>query len=287
MTARPTDAGSFGEAVYEQLEPIAEPYDADNGWALLILSGALGQLFQQFDDIVRGDDVDPTPWSKLLDINRIPDEGVPWLGQFFGVQVDTSLTPDQQRQQVRSLEQWARGRPDYMKDVIRRSGGLIGNQSIILRERDSSAWHFTVITYPNETLGPLCDTYDDVYAEYVSYADLLHRLPRYTHLYYGLGGGMVYDAILESKPAADMFTYSIVVPQDYWGIWTDFADYTAVYNIAGLTYQNVYDYASVAGVGSPGLPIDSIYADPISVQYDSLWNTYQTYEDIYRTFNHY
>ncbi len=284
--SRPTDAGNFAEACYALMEPLTYA-DAETAqaYALLILLGAIGQGgFQEFDDLARYDGVDG-PWTRLLDINRIPDAGVPWLGQFAGVAVNTALTPDEQRQQIRALENWGRGRPDTIKKAIRDSGGLSGSQSVILRERDTSAYHFTVITYPDETIGNQTQIYADLYNDNATYGALLSQTNSYFGIYYGEGAGLVYDAIISSKPAADQFTYSITFPQDYWGIWEDFATYSTIYNYGALTYQAIYDYLSPSAHAAPGLPQISIY--DIDVDYEEMWNEQQTYLDIYNTFNRY
>src|SRR4030095_9834944 len=118
---RPTDAGAFAEAVYAQLLPLqyAEP---ENEYALLKYIGALGQMFEQMDFLARSDDIGVS-WTKLLDIKRISCDGVPWLGQLVGVSVDTSLTCDEQRQQVRDRIGWQRGTPEAMKSAIRKCLG--------------------------------------------------------------------------------------------------------------------------------------------------------------------
>jgi hypothetical protein len=69
--------------------------------------GALSQAYQQMDDLAHSD----PPWSVLLDINNVPDEGLAWFGQFVGTIVNPNLSFDQQRQQIRDRAGWQRGTP--------------------------------------------------------------------------------------------------------------------------------------------------------------------------------
>src|SRR3954462_14540124 len=102
--ARPTDVSNFGEAVYSQLAPVAD-LDEANGWALLILCGALGVMFKQLDDLAHS-----TPaWSNMVNPDLCPVEGLPWLGQLIGTRVNTSLSEAAQRQQIKDHLGWTRG----------------------------------------------------------------------------------------------------------------------------------------------------------------------------------
>lgn len=142
----PMNTGSLGLAVYDQL-PQWHDLDAANQFALLIYIGGLGQMLQDLDYLVHSDNGDP-PWSVLFDLDRVPDTFLPWLGQFAGVPVNTALTADGQRQQIRSHTGWGRGTPEALKAAIRPF--LSGTQSIILDEQDTSAYHQTFSTYEDE-----------------------------------------------------------------------------------------------------------------------------------------
>ncbi len=271
----------LADAVYRQLSPVAD-YDASYGYSLLHLIIALSQMGIQFDDLARADGDNP-PWSKLLDINRIPDEGVPWFGQLVGVSVDTSLSVDDQRQQIRDEEGWKRGTVAAIKRAIVNSGGITNTFSVVIRERAGSAYNFDVITYPDETIGTYYADYEDIYDTVASYPDLYALENSYGQIYYGDGGNKVYKAILESKPGGLTFNYTIEYPQDYWSVWEDYATYQDVYN-GFLTYQLLYDYMSPIHSGSPGASYISIYA---LTNYDELWQDNQTYDDVTQNFNRY
>lgn len=271
--ARPTDAGNFAESAYAQMAPVAyadEQYD----WPLLKLVGAIGQMFQQYDDLAHSDELGG-PWSKLLDINRIPDEGVAWLGQFLGVQVDTSLSIEDQRQQIRDHEGWDRGTLEYLRRKIQQSFQLHGTKKVIIRERDTSPYHFTVITYTSETdIGNL--TYAQMLATYTSYSHLYINFADYYAIWLmGLPVSWdIYLRILAYKPAGLQFTYTVSNAQDYYGIWVSFATYQQVYD-AFLTYLLLYNFST--DVGSPGF-FKQLVGD---TYYSVVWNEYETYGDLY------
>jgi len=107
--------------------------------------GAIGAAFEQMDDLAHAN----PQWSSLLDINRIPDEGLPWFGQFTGTLVDPNLTFAQQRQQIRANPGWHRGTKDAIALAVRPL--LTGTQTVNIVERDTSPYHFNLATYGSET----------------------------------------------------------------------------------------------------------------------------------------
>jgi Phage tail protein (Tail_P2_I) len=172
---RPTDVGSFGEAVYQQLKSLtyAEEHVGVD-YALLKFVGAIGQMFQQMDHMAHSDELGQS-WTKFLDINRIPCEGVPWLGQFVGVDVDTSLTCDEQRQQIRDKLGWQRGTPEAMKSAIRKCLG--GTKTVNFRERYPTPYSLMVVTY-GEVLY-ITSTYENMLLAYPIYQQYLEGTSTY------------------------------------------------------------------------------------------------------------
>jgi hypothetical protein len=152
VTPRPV-AGSFADDVYDgELGPLAFA-DPALGWPLLVLVGAIGQMFQRVQDLAR-DDADGNPgWSVILDIDRAPTEGLPWLGQFLGVRPTVGLTDAQQRAAIRGPAGFARGTPAAM--VAAAQATLVGGKQVVLIERDASTadppYNLTVQTYVTET----------------------------------------------------------------------------------------------------------------------------------------
>src|SRR5438128_21832 len=105
--ARPTDAGSFAEAVYAQLAPL-QGSEVLLDYPLLKFIGAIGQGLQDEDALAHAP-VGGDLWANLTNLDTIPSNALLWLGQFVGVQVDTSLTVDQQKQQIRAEGGFSRG----------------------------------------------------------------------------------------------------------------------------------------------------------------------------------
>ena len=169
--------------------------------------GAVGQAFQQMDDLAHNS---PNPsWSILMDVDNIPDEGLQWFGQFVGTIVDPNLTYNQQRQQIKQRAGWQRGTPAAIVAAVRPL--LTGTQTVALVERDTSAYHFSISTYGDET------------------AD----------------SNRVQIAIQNNKPAGLQFTYTIIggspsTAKTYQNLWIDYSTYQLVY--ANLTtYNDVYN----------------------------------------------
>ena len=166
--------------------------------------GALSQAFQQMDTLAHSD----PPWSILMDIDNIPDEGIAWLGQFVGTIVNPNLTPDQQRQQIRQRAGWQRGTPDALTSAVQNL--LTGTRTVQIVERDTSPYHFTIATYSDETpdqnlvmltivankpaglrfsyslIGgspSTADTYENVFLDFPTYADIYADEQTYEDLY--------------------------------------------------------------------------------------------------------
>ena len=146
----PPVVSQFASDLYEDLEPLAYA-DAENGYALLTLCGALGALFQPIDDLVR-DSPDGPGWSSLLDIDRSPTDALPWLAQFVGVQLTPGLSDAQERAQIRAETGMQRGTVASIKAAAAKL--LTGTQTVQLIERTPDPYSFTVITAADETPDP-------------------------------------------------------------------------------------------------------------------------------------
>lgn len=202
IPGRPADAGSFAESLYDELEPLTWD-DESQDWSLLKFFGALGQMYQQIENYARDTDEGPG-WSVLMDVDRCPDEALPWLGQFVGADVRFGLTPTQQRDRIKHVEGWSRGTPGAIRAAAQRY--LTGNKTVIMREREGGAWRLTVGTYTAET---------------PNVAAVL--------------------AVLNSptvKPVGIIINYVTTTGQDYANIYLTRATYAAVF-AAYATYQGV------------------------------------------------
>lgn len=150
----PTDAGNFAGAMYDQMAPM-QYAESQNNWALLIFLGAIGQMLEDLDYLAHAPDFDHPVWFNLVDLDSIPDEGVPWLAQIVGVRVSAGNTPAAQRQQIRDKIGWGRGTPAAIAAALRPY--LTGTQTINIIERDTSPYHLEVDSYSTESpaVGPV------------------------------------------------------------------------------------------------------------------------------------
>jgi hypothetical protein len=124
--------------------------DSLNGNALSIYLGSLGDvLFQEVDDWASDTDDGKPGWSILVDATRVPDEGIQWLGQFVGARIGSTYSAAEQRAQLEALSSWKRGTPNSVQIAV--AAVLTGSQTVVIKERDTSPYHFEVLTYSNET----------------------------------------------------------------------------------------------------------------------------------------
>jgi hypothetical protein len=137
-------AGSFAEALWDQMLPLTYA----EGWyqyPLLKYLDGIGQMLQELDTLSHSD----IPWEGMLHLDTIKSDALQWLGQFLGVTIDRTLEDSDQRQQIRDHIGWQRGTPKAFMDAIRTR--LTGTKTVQLYERDTSAYHFTVVTFSDET----------------------------------------------------------------------------------------------------------------------------------------
>jgi len=182
---------SFADRLYWMLGPLAGQ-DPAYGWALLILCNAVGQMFQELEDLAR-DSPDGPGWSALLDITRCPDEALPWLAQFVGVRLLPDSSPADQRARILATDGWRRGTPAALVSATQAT--LTGTKRVTLRERDGGdAYALRVQTLTGETPDPTATQ----------------------------------NAILSQKPAGLVLTYQTIPGQDYTTLKTAKANYAAV-----------------------------------------------------------
>jgi len=135
------------QRLYDNLQPVAA---ADNrmGWPLLAYIDAIGKMFQDGADLVQDGPNGEPGWSIILDVNRVPDNGLDWLGQLLGMKMYVGLTPAQKRQQIRDHASWQRGTAESIKAAIRLF--LTGTQTVQIAERDTGPYHFTATINASE-----------------------------------------------------------------------------------------------------------------------------------------
>lgn len=141
-----------GERLHAALAPLAY---ADQAGDLANLCEAIGGMFEQVAELAAPGPQGQPGWSQLLDVNRCPAYALPWLGQLVGVDVDTTLTDDLQRQQIAAESGMSRGSVQAIVAAAQRT--LIGTKTVALLERSSSAcpsepaYGLTVFTFLAET----------------------------------------------------------------------------------------------------------------------------------------
>lgn len=138
--------GSWAERAYANLGPYTTQ-DAALGWPLLVFLGAIGdELFQEMDDLGRT----TNGWGDVMNPHTCPVYALPWLGQFVGVVVDTTLSEANQRAQVIAAAGWQRGTPASIIAAVQRY--LTGSKYVLLQERfGGNAYALNIVTHTAET----------------------------------------------------------------------------------------------------------------------------------------
>ena len=152
--AQPPPLESFAAELYRKLAPLTWD-DVNQNWALAYYMGSLGAMFQVIQGYAR-DQNGAVGWSQMVDVERCPDEALPWLGQFVGVVAPpqganetNEAYAERLRVIVRNQEAQARGSVGAMKSAI--AAVLTGNKFVDFTERDTSPYHFHVNTLTYET----------------------------------------------------------------------------------------------------------------------------------------
>lgn len=129
---------TYAERLYDMLAPLAAR-DSEVEWALLTLCNSIGIPFQLVEDLVR-DTPDGVGWSTLLDLERCPDEALPWLAQFVGVRVLPNSTPEDQRARIASTDGFKRGTRDALIGAARATLVSLVNPLANASFETSGAW---------------------------------------------------------------------------------------------------------------------------------------------------
>jgi len=129
------------QRIYDSLEPLAKP-DESLGWPLLAFINTMGEMFQPAADLIEDGPNGEPGWSVILDINRAYDEGLDYLAQFLGLHFYVGIDNLTKRQQIRDHVTWQRGTANSIIAAVRLF--LTGTKTVVLTERDTSAYHLTV-----------------------------------------------------------------------------------------------------------------------------------------------
>lgn len=164
----------FAARLYEQLEPFArlDMPDIQGRQHLWILCLAIGSMFDQVEDITQLRPDDLVGYADMIDVDRARSSWLGFTAMFAGVRLATTtdiysgagpqliagsdppslVTPQEQRDWIRQRRRWLRARPEALIEEVQFT--LIGNKTVLLRERVNSAWNWVVVTVEAETPNP-------------------------------------------------------------------------------------------------------------------------------------
>lgn len=153
------DLGSAAEELYLALAPFTERIDPNNpgqtitdedlDWPLLIYFGTLMKRWQQVEDLSRDSDDGPG-WSALVDLDRIPDEGLPYIAQFKGKTILQGMSPAEARARIEGTDGFDRGTPEAIRVATQRN--MTGTKTVIIVERYSGdPFQYQIIVSEAET----------------------------------------------------------------------------------------------------------------------------------------
>lgn len=146
---------SFTQDVLDSLAPMLYA-ESQTGNALTAYIGGLCSVFELVEEWA-SDTSEHIGWSLILDVDRCPNEALPWLAQIVGLTLPPGLIPADQRQQIKDVANWKRGTLNAIKAAP--APYLIGNKTVIVRERyngttQDAPYYIEVITYQAETPNP-------------------------------------------------------------------------------------------------------------------------------------
>jgi hypothetical protein len=191
----------FAYELYQGLEPLHFG-ESTHGYALAYYCRAIGLMFDYIDKLAR-----QYEWESIMDPNEVPREGIRWLGQFVGVQIDHGTPEGQMRAKLLDRSGWYRGTPLAIANAA--AATLTGTRSVILLERyGGNAWHLRVLTRTGETPVPAATL----------------------------------DAVLNVKPAGIILEHQVVDTLTYDLLAAQHASYNAV-QAAFTDYADIADEA--------------------------------------------
>lgn len=136
--------------LYEGLGSGLSDADESTGWTLMLFVDAiLKKHLSLVYELVKPAVTTKDPWETAMDADDAPAEGLGWLGQFVGVKFPAPISEADKRTRIRNREGWRRGTRQAMIDAIKLH--LTGSKAVEITERDTSAYHFRVVTYAIET----------------------------------------------------------------------------------------------------------------------------------------
>jgi len=210
-------SGDYGEAVAVAAEaellfsePIIDAMEVVMTDDLTTYINSLAQMFEEVEDLARDAANGAVGWSSIVDLDRIPNKGLPYIAQFLGTGTVQGLTDDDQRARIRAETNLLRGTVSQM--TLAAQLHLTGSKTVVFRERDPAAcatepaYGLTIITYTSETPDP-SQTLADIIAQ---------------------------------KPAGLVLRYVTATGQDYQSLFVNNTTYQVVFT-KYTTYQGVVE----------------------------------------------
>jgi hypothetical protein len=147
---RPTVSDS-AERIYASVHAFQEG-DPDAGWPLLHLCEALARTMVATSDAIRHDELG-SGQRRALSPTRAPARRLPYLRQYVGIrELPAGLTVEQQRQLLRDAPNLRRGTLGALIAATQIS--LTGDQTVLIAERNGSAYRITIGTRDDQTPDP-------------------------------------------------------------------------------------------------------------------------------------
>ncbi len=147
--------------VVDQFVELFKPWHTDQGAVfapdLVDFITTFAEMFEPYETYAEDEDDGTTGYSRMLDPQRAPVEGLPWLAQWVGERLPTGLTEDQMRQWILDAPNQIRGTKKGIARAAQRK--LTGTKTVALHPRfksDGTAdvdW-LTVFTLESETPDP-------------------------------------------------------------------------------------------------------------------------------------
>lgn len=143
-------------------------------------------------------------WSTILDIERCPTPFLPWLGQFVGARVPSTLRDDQQRYLIGNAPGWQRG---SVAAILAAAGQfLVGGNVATITERTPDPYSLTVMV-PNAGIVGTA-TCESLYLGYATCASVLADFSTCAALWAGVDE--VETSILAAIPAGLVASVSFI-----------------------------------------------------------------------------
>jgi hypothetical protein len=136
-------------SVAEQLVAAFEPWLTDDLQDYLEVIGEMFELVETYSDDASDDDGDHPGLTIVLDPDRAPVDGLPYLAQYVGERLAVGLTEAAQREWIKDAPNQQRGTVDSIAAAARRY--LTGLKLVGIIERDTGADRLTVITFTDQT----------------------------------------------------------------------------------------------------------------------------------------